>query len=263
MKKVTTLVIAILLIACTPMKPVLSVSETKAFPVKGRNGLLIKQKLSFGDYQSSAVKRSWTRSGNTRINLISGRVADPTYPNLISKDYSGSEQNFYFSIADFFGNAADVYAVSEFHSEDLRIGDNPNSVINILEDIFGGSDFSEDLFYLQIFLNDEVKPWQLVLDNQAAQFFAEEYTGFLALSEKEFYALQPLTQVEGKNGAKSIGISSLGYEIFNSKGISVAAVSLLDNGEVYLHTKDPSERLLLSALCAALLLQNDIAMDDI
>ena len=261
MKRFFTFSIAILLIACTPIKPALSVTETNAFPVKGRQGLLIKQKLSFGDYQTSPVKRSWTRSGNTRIDLISGQVADPSYPNLISKDYSGSDQKFYFNIIDFFGNAADVYAVSEFHAEDLQIGDNPNSVINILEDIFGGSDFSEDLFYLQIFLNDEAKPWQLVLDNQAAQVFADEYTGFLALDENEFYALEPITHYEGKNGAQRMAAGSIGYEIFNREGNSVAAVSLEDNGVVYLHTKDPSERLLLSALCSALLLQQDIAMD--
>lgn len=52
---------------------------------------------------------------------------------------------------DLFGNIADVYAVSQFHAEDLQTGDNPNSMINILQDIFGGTDFSEDLFYLQVF----------------------------------------------------------------------------------------------------------------
>lgn len=261
MKRFFTLGIAIFMLACTPLKPALSVSETNAFPVKGRQGLLIRQKLTFGDYQTSPVKRSWTRSGNTRIDLISGQTVDPSYPNLIAKDYADSEQSFYFNITDFFGNAADVYAVSQFHAEDLQIGDRPNSVINILEDIFGGSDFSEDLFYVQIFLNEEAKPWQLVLDNEAAQVFADDYTGFLVLNENEFYALEPITHMEGKNGAQQIAAGAIGYEIFNKEGNSVAAVSLVDNGEVYLHTKDPSERLLLSALCAALLLQQDIAMD--
>lgn len=261
MKRSFIACLAIFMIACTPLKPALSVTETNAYPVKGRQGFLIRQKLAFGDYETSPVKRSWTRSGNTRIDLISGQPADPSYPNLLAKDYADSEQSFYFNITDFFGNAADVYAISEFHSEDLRIGDNSNSVVNILEDIFGSSDFSEDLFYLQIFINEEVRPWQLILDNQAAQVFADDYTGFLAKNADEFYALEPITHYEGKNGAERIAAGSIGYEIFNKEGNSVAAVSLVDKGEVYLHTKDPSERLLLSALCAALLLQQDIAMD--
>ena len=263
MKKNLFLLLAFLVYACTPMKPALSVSETTAFPVKGRQGLLINQKLSFGDYKTSKIKRSWTRSGNTRVDLISGQVTDPDYPNLVAMDYANSDQSFYFSISDFSGNAADVYAVSEFHAEDLQIGDNPNSVINILEDLFGGSGFSEDLFYLQVFLNDEVKPWQLLLDNQAAQFTPEDYSGFFALSENEFYALEPITHLNTKKGVKKSLGGSIGYEIFNKKGESVAAVSLVDNGEVFLHTKDPSERLLLSALCAALLLQEDIADQDL
>ncbi|WP_029034602.1 hypothetical protein [Salinimicrobium terrae] len=263
MKKISFLFLALLLIACAPVKPALSVSETNAFPVKGRQGLLINQKLKFGDYKTSSVKRSWTRSGNTRVDLISGQVADPSYPNLVAMDYADSEQSFYFSLSDPFGNAADVYAVSEFHAEDLQIGDNPNSVINILEDIFGGSGFSENLFYLQVFLNDEVKPWQLLLDNHAAQITPEDYSGFFALTEEKFYALQPITHINGKKGVEKIIAGSIGYEIFNSKGESVAAVSLIDNGEVYLHTDDPSERLLLSSLCAALLLQEDIAQQDL
>ncbi len=260
MKKVYFLLAGLMvLVACTPMKPALSVSDTTAFPVKGRQGLLIRQKLSFGDYETSVVKRSWTRSGNTRVDLISGQVHDPVYPNLVALDYADSDQSYYFTINDFFGNVADVYAVSQFHAEDLQIGDNPNSVVNIFQDIFGGTDFSENLFYLQVFLNDEIRPWQLVLDNHASQVFPGEYTGFFALNQKEFYTLTPITDLQGKKGPQKIAMGSIGYEIFNSNGNSVAAVSLIDRGEVYLHTKDPSERLLISALCAALLLQEDIS----
>lgn len=259
MRKLYLLLVSLVAIAaCTPMKPALSVTETSAFPVKGRQGLLIRQKLNFGDYETSVVKRSWTRSGNTRVDLISGRVHNPSYPNLIALDYVNSDQSYYFTMKDFFGNIADVYAVSAFHSEDLQIGDNPNSVVNILEDIFGNSGYSENLFYLQVFLNSETDPWQLVLDNDAAQLFAGDYTGFFALDNNNFYTLKPITHIAGKKGPQEI-FGSVGYEIFDSKGKSVAAVSLVDNGEVYFHTKDPSERFLLSNLCAALLLQEDVS----
>ena len=259
MKKLYLLLVAvILMVACTPAKPALSVTDTTAFPVKGRQGLMIRQKLNFGDYETSVVKRSWTRSGNTRVDLISGQVHNPSYPNLVSMDYANSDQSYYFTIKDFFGNIADVYAVSAFHSQDLQIGDNPNSVINVLEDIFGGSGYSENLFYLQVFLNSETSPWQLVLDNEAAQIIPGEYTGIFALDGDNFYTLKPINQLMGKKGPQKI-FGSVGYEIFDSSGTSVAAVSLIDNGEVYFHTKDPSERFLLSGLCAALLLQENVA----
>ena len=257
----TILFISMLLLVaagCSTPAPALSVTDTTAFSVKGRQGFLINQKLRFGDYETSKIKRSWTHSGNTRVDLISGRI-NPDYPNLVSMDFTGSEQSFHFSIKDFFGNRANVYAVSDFYSEDLQIGDNPNSVINILEDIFGNSSYSQNLFYLQVFVNNEFQPWQLVLDNQAAQFEPAEYLGHFILNRERYYTLKPINKIMSKKGPRKILMGSVGYEIFNQDGMSVAAVSLQDKGEVYLHTKDPSEKLLLSSLCAALLLQQDIA----
>ena len=34
------------------------------YKVKGRQGILIRQKLSFGEFSSSIVKRSWTKGGS-------------------------------------------------------------------------------------------------------------------------------------------------------------------------------------------------------
>ena len=162
---------------------------------------------------------------------------------------------------DFFGNTADVYAVSHFHAEDLQIGDNPNSVINILQDIFGATDFSDQLFYLQIFANNEARPWQLVLDNTAAQLAPESYTGFFIFDEQQYYTLKPLTHILGKKGPQKILMGSLGYEVFDSRGISVAAISMIDNGEVYFHTRKPDERFLMANLFAALLLEEDLSLE--
>ncbi|GAB2777096.1 hypothetical protein GCM10010465_24750 [Actinomadura fibrosa] len=241
------------------MEPALSVPQTTSFPVKGRQGLMINQKLSFGDYKTSRVKRSWTRGRNTRIDVLSGQAADPAYPNLVSLNYNNRDQSYHFQMTDFFGNVSDIYAASGFFSKDLQIGDNPNSIINILEDLFSGINFSSNVFYLQVFLNEQERPWQLVLDNDAAQFFAKEYTGLFAIDKYNYYTLKPITRVQGKKGPEDLIMGSVGYEIFNNKEESVAAVSLVDNGTVYLHTKDPDERFLMSNLCAALLLQEEIS----
>lgn len=263
MKNISLLFLVIAVITgCTTTQPALSIADTaslESFPVKGRQGLLINQQLSFGDYQTSRVKRSWTRGGNTRIGIPMGNVYDIKYPDLISMEYINRDQAFYFQIQDVHGNHSDVYSVSQFASKDLRIGDNPNSIINILEDIFGMNDFSADLFYLQLFLNDENRPWQLILDNHAAQMFADRYRGVFALDQENFYTLEPITKVMGKNGPKDLVMGSIGYEILNRKNEPVAAVSLVNGGNVYFNTSDTKERFLLANLCAALLLQEDIA----
>lgn len=258
MKYLVLVFLALVLVGCTSMEPALSFSDSptlEAYPVKGRQGLLINQKLRFGEYETSKVKRSWTRIRDTRTDL-SGRRISSTYPDLISKNYSDKDQSYYFQIIDSYGNFSDVYATSEFHSRDLQLGDNPNSVGNILQDIFGG-DYSENIFYLQLFVNEEERPWQLFLDNDAAKLYAKDYEGILALDRDHYYILQPITKIKGKNKPEEI-FGSVGYEILNKEGKSVAAVSLVDAGRVYFHTRDPKERFLMANLSAALLLQEDL-----
>lgn len=248
------------------MEPVLSVSDSdslQTLAVKGRQGWLINQKLEFGEYKTSRVKRSWTRGGNTRLDLPFGTVSDPEYPALISMDYVNKNQAYYFQLTDPHGNISDVYSTSSYNSRDRQIGNNPNSIINILEDIFGKADYAENLYYLQLYINDERRPWQLLLDNHAAATFAKKYQGVFALDEKTYFTLKPFTSIHAKKGPVEVwGGGSLGFEIFNSSNESVGAVSLVDNGKVYLHTTDPKERFILANLSAALLLQQNIAEED-
>lgn len=261
MKKLLLLSLVLASFSCKTMQPALSISESdllESHPVKGRQGLLINQRLKFGEYETSRVKRSWTRGGNTRLNYPFGTIADPTYPNLISMDYVARNQAYYFQMSDAYGNISDVYGISDYKSQDLQIGDNPNSIINILQDIFGKTDYAENLFYLQFYLNDERRPWQLLLDNHAAAFFIKEYQGVFALNEKTYFTLKPITKVMGKKGPEEVWAGNMGFEIFNSSDESVAAVSLVDGGNVYFHTKDPKERFIVANLSAALLLQQDV-----
>jgi len=251
---------ALLLAACTPMQPALSIPDTQKkepLPVKGRQGLLINQKLSFAEFQTGKVKRSWTKGGNSRVGVGNNPI-NGVYIDLISKEYIERKQTFSFQMSDTQNNQSDVYGASNFNAENLLIGNNPNSVVNILEDIYGKNDFSENVFYLQVFVNDETRPWELLLDNQASQA-NKNYVGFFAKDDNNYYTLKPIDKVETSKGPKSILMGSIGFEIINPDNEVVAAVSLIDNGLVYLLTEQPEERFLLANLCAALLLQQNIA----
>ena len=82
MKQVLIAVIAIVIAGagCAPAK--MSVSEElrskEEFNVKGRNGTRIKQKLSFGNYFTKGIHRSWTRgqSFNAGIGNVNGPSSD-------------------------------------------------------------------------------------------------------------------------------------------------------------------------------------------
>ncbi len=262
MKSLLLIITALSVASCTPFQPALSYTDSaaiKADPVKGRQGILINQQLSFAEFKTSKVKRSWTKGGNSRVPLSTGLVGDILYPDLLSMGYANKNQTFHFQMSDAHGNASDVYAATEFESEDLQIGSNPNSIGNILEDVFGNSGYMDNFFYVQIFPNDQPGPWQLALDNYESQKNAKGYSGVFAIDDENYYTLRPITKIMGKNGPADMPFGSIGFEILNKDDEFVAAVSVMDKGAVYFNTNDQHERFLMANLCAALLLQEDIA----
>lgn len=265
MKKYCHYLIGFLLVSsCTPFQPAFNdgaKTPNIVHNVKGRQGLLLNQKLSFGDFYTSKVKRSWTRGTSSRSPINTASVSNFFFPDLFSMEWTSKHQRFTFIGADTTNQKAEVFGVSQFDSEDFIIGNNKNSIINILEDIKGLYSESENLFYFQIFVNEDQQPWQLVLDNQASQSHSTKYRGIFSLDENNYYTLIPITKMQGKNGPRSILAGSVGYEINNKKGNLVAAVLLMDKGKVYLNTTDATERFLMENLCAALLLQENINND--
>ncbi len=230
---------------------------TESHPVKGRMGLLINQKLSFGEYQTSRVQRSWTRTDRSSMPLRTNVLFWLLYDKTLSLESTGKLQNLHFTMRSPQGQAADVYATSVFSSEEILASGNPNSGINVLNRVFGAGD-SQNVYYLQVYLDNQEKPWHLMLDNQASQMQAKSYRGVFAFDDNQYYTLVPLTKVASKSGPKSILMGSVGFEIKDPQGKTVAGVSLIDQGQVYFNTADPGEKFLLANLAAALLLQENL-----
>jgi hypothetical protein len=111
---------------------------------------------------------------------------------------------------------------------------------------------------LCIFSDKDEQPWQLVLDNQVAQALPNRYTGKLAKSASEYYTIVPVTKVESKGKTGNTLLGAIGFEFRNAEGKTVAAVSLVDKGMVYLAKTTAEERFLLANACTALLLQEVI-----
>lgn len=259
-----SLVLIFCFIQCSPVRIALEGDEwknTEELAVKGRNGILIKQKLSFGNYHTSVVKRSWTRGNSSTSGIGTGIPGTPEYSNIISVEYINKKQTLRFNLQDEAGRQADVYCVSRFHSKDLYLGDNRNSLFNIGIDLMKlNGDNSSSLYYVQLYLNGETSPWQIVLDNEASQAKAKRYIGYLAKGANEYYEIIPVTRLLDKKGvARNMPFGSMGFEFRSKNGRSLAAVSLADNGKVYFSDlASGDERFLLANACAALLLQEVI-----
>jgi hypothetical protein len=228
------------------------------YKVKGRQGILIKQKLSFGDYSSSVVKRSWTKGGSSYFGLGAGTPGTNDHTNIISMEYQNRKQTVFFNLTNGKEARSEVFAASNFRSKDLEIG-NPNNIVNIAMDLLGVGGRSQSTYYVQIYTDTSAQPWQMLIDNQAAQAQPNKYIGLLAKDKDNYYTIVPVTKIEKKNGKVMNTLAgTIGFEFKNSKGVTAAAVSLVDNGMVFIGHLEEQDRFLLANACAALLLQQEI-----
>jgi hypothetical protein len=219
--------------------------QKKEYPVTDQKPLFRQQTLAFGDYKTLEVKRSWTKGtkGSTGFSMGSASV----YVDNIRK-----KQTFRFKLQDG-PQTSETYCATTLRTKDLVIG-NSNSGFNLALDLASIAIETENLFYARISPDPEAQPWELFLDNQAAQR-SKTYAGSLAQSPENYYTIVPVNKLQGKNGPVALPFGTIGFEFRNKEGLPVAAVSMINKGVVYLNEVPAAEKFLLANACAALLLQ--------
>ena len=263
MKKIiyASLIVSLVAASCGSVKMAVS-DELKAnndeYVVKGKNGTRIRQKLYFGEYFTTSIKRSWTKDRSSKYGIGSGGPTTDQWVNIISLEYIRRKQTIRFNLSDGKNNS-DVYCVSRFNAKELEIGKNPNSLLNIGIDVLGIMGRHSDTYYVQIFTGNKVeRPWELSIDNYRSQASPKKHIGYLAKNATEYYSIVPVTKLEKNGKSGSILAGSVGFEFRDPQGRPVAAVSQIDRGMVFLAKISTEERFLLANACAALLLQDMI-----
>lgn len=251
-----------ILVNCTPARIALDKTQwqqTEELSVKGRQGFLVKQKLSFGNYQSSAVKRSWTKGSSWG----QGIALQNDWIDQVYFERGHRKQTVRFRLSDGRGRESEVTAFAKLRWKDLRFNSKPNHIVNIIGDILAIGDESQSTYAVRIVTEQSSEPWEMLIDNQAAQVHAKKYRGLLARSRDDYYEIVPVSKLLNKKGeAVSLPFGgSVGFEFRNRQGIPVAAVSLIDGGVVYFNLGDEKEKFLLANAAAALLLQEEIGSD--
>lgn len=246
------------LIACSPAKIAVddaSWQQKEELAVKGRNAFLIKQKLSFGEFKTTVVKRSWTKGSSWGFGI---GVND--WVEQIGIEFSRRKQTVRFHLTDAAGNEAQVTALAKARWTDLTIGRNPNSAINIIGDLLQIGDAGTSTYAVRIATSQNAEPWEMIIDNNAAQRNAKKYKGILAKGKSEYYIITPVYKLMNRQG-KAVALpfgGSVGFEFQKPGGETVAAVSLIDNGVVYFNQLAKDEKFLLANAAAALLLQQQL-----
>lgn len=264
-----TLSLLLLLFSCTTAK--LSVPEkfsTQAtrMPVKGINGWQVGQKLSFGTYTTSTIKRGWDFSSSLQYTKFRIRpeeavlkVFDISTDNNINKQRS----KFQYSISDG-NNIAEVFATEKFSEKQLVYKSNNPWIGNASKTKKYDYAFTAAILPVE----KDAKPWSLVLVNSydinkdtAHGIFDRPYVeeeGY-ATNGKDNIAIRPLrieklTTKSGRQTRVFGGKMLSGYELQWDGGV-VAIIDILDNNLWIYNDLEPKEKMILSAISSAILLK--------
>lgn len=230
--------------------------DVQAYPVKGKKNILSKESMTFGDYKTVEVDRSWTKGTQVTTGLTSGIPTDEFYTKIITTDKIHKKQSLYFSLQDKTGLQSQAYCATQLDAKDFNIGNSPVSALNLLLDLAGPGVSATNISFAKIYDGVSGDGWELMIDNEAAQAKPKSYIGYLAKNNDEFYTVVPTSKVKSKKGKTgTMPFGSAGFEIRAKDGRAVAAVSIIDNGVIYLADSNPQEQMLLATACAALLLR--------
>lgn len=270
MKQKHLLIPLLFLLSCTAAKisvPPTFSSQATRLPVKGLNGWMINQKLQFGNYSTSPIKRGWDFSSSTQYTRLS---LDPQTMllrvlNVDTDVRKLKEKNkFQYTLQD--GNlVAEIFATEKF-TEDQLVYKSNNPFIGQVN-ATRKYDYSFTAAILPLIVNNN-DPWSVVLMNRydavkdtARGLFSRPYVeeeGY-ATNGKETITIRPLRldNVTTKNGkqTKVVGGPLLsGYELRWDNGV-VAIVDLLDKQIWLANNLDAGDKLILSSVATALLLK--------
>ena len=230
-------------------------------PVKGLSGWMIKQKLSFGNYKTSVVKKGWNI-----ITTNSGQINDRLL-KVFNIDKFVSEVNqrnkYRYSINDG-NNMVDIFCAEKLNKEELVIKTNRRILGDWSKTMSSDYSFSAAILP-QTVTNDE--PWQLVLysvyeedKDTARKLFDMPYReeGGYATNGKETITIRPLRirQVVTKNGKEATMPFKIpmGYELRIEDGV-VGVIDTFRNNIWIYNDLDAQTKLILASVSSALMLK--------
>lgn len=265
-----SLMFVFLFASCTTAKmsvPTQFSSQATKYPIKGLNGWMISQKLSFGPYQTSKVKRGWDFQSSlqyTKFRFSPEEYILKVYDINTDKATHKQRNRFQYTISE--GSLeAEIYATEKFQEKQLVYKSN-NPYI-------GGASKTNKYEYsftaAIVPLSEKGEdPWSLVLINKydiakdtARRLFDRPYVeeeGY-ATNGKENIAIRPLridkvTTASGKETKVFGGKMLSGYELQWDGGV-VGIIDILDKNLWIANNLEAKEKLAVASIASAILLK--------
>jgi len=267
MKTIFTAVTLLTLFSCVsvnmPMPNEFKDHATR-MPVKGMQGWMINQKLSFANFQTTSVKRGWDFTSSvqhTKFNMRPEEYLLKVYNINTDKRRDNQRNKFQYAMQD--GRLmTEVYATEKFHEEQLVYKSNNPWIGKVHNSQYYEYAFTAAIVPLNFKNNN---PWSLVLisksDRRRYGRYHDRYTeeeGY-ATNGRENIAISPLRSATiMSRDQEEIQVAGgkifTGYELRIDNEL-VAVVDLLDSS-VWMHNElRPENKIIVASVASALLLK--------
>ena len=228
---------------------------------------MINQKLTFGPYQTSSIKRGWDFTSSvqyTKFRISPEEALLKVFSVDTDKRNLNQRNKFQYTLEE--GNQlAEIYATEKFSEKQLVYKSNNPYIGTASKTNKYEYAFTAAIVPLTL---KEKDPWSLVMINKydiakdtARKLFDKPYVeeeGY-ATNGKDNIAIRPLRieNVTTKSGkqTKVLGGKMLsGYELQWDGGV-VAIIDILDNSLWIYNDLEPSEKFILSSIASAIMLK--------
>ena len=231
-KLLTAVIVAATVISCKTSNIAISESlstNATVMDVKGNAGLLINQKISFGDYRTSPIKRGWTKS---------------TELSVLGIKHTKAQQEIEFTQFSENNLTADIFGASNYNSN--------------MFDLFKGLDkfiSSFDNSFFAVIVPSNKRPiWKILVQNNASRSAVKSETDNGVAADDAGNKIQIKgTKTLAGNALFKDYTKTFGFELIRG-GEAIAAVSVIGNGKVWMKNSLTSEDKLIVASIASVLI---------
>jgi len=203
-------------------------TDAAVYEVKGRQGWLVNQRLSFGEFQTGKVNRSWTKGYD--------------FPFIVR--FTGAKEKLSYSLQDAVGNEAEIFCLGKLREQELTLFHEYFDINIKAKDAFTGS-----------VVIDETLSYDFYMANLNQNNWFREAKGWLQ-GEGISIEIRPIQQLA--NGQRSLDMQVPGFEFVLQEEV-IGAVEVINNGRIWLSNNlNPDQKIVLASVASALLLRSEL-----
>jgi hypothetical protein len=234
MKNSVLIALVLLLVGCKTPNILVSTdlkSNTSVFDVKGRQGWQFNQVITYGDYSTSKIKRSWT----TKIEI----------PFVVKFQNANEKLSFTQFTPDKL--QADVFAVGKFQNNELPLLKGFMNYSLTYKNIFAGTIIPIDAYG---------NYWDFMIYNMESRLSDTKICGNVKDTNGNEIIIKGVNKVDGQ--ASWMQMEYIGFEFFFHDQ-SIGAVSTLYDGRIWIKDDvSPDIKLVISSLSTAILVKHNL-----